>query len=638
MCGIVGVSGEFSKELFLSSVQKIKHRGPDDDGVYFNDSDNVGLGHTRLSIIDVSQLGHQPMFSDDSSSCLVFNGEIYNYKNLRNDLENKGYSFKSNSDTEVVLKMLQEHGIECLKDFNGIFSLAYYDIKNNDLFIARDGLGIKPLYYYSESDSFYFSSEIKAIQHLLVESQFKINIESLQKYLTYLWCPGEGTPAIGLRKVLPGEYIFIKNSKIVEKKSWYELPQAKNKKSNLNKKDIIKKVKQTLYESVERQMMSDVPLGAFLSGGLDSSSIVAMAKKISPNIRCYTIDSIGGTDDFAEDLPYAKKVANHLDVDLEIVKVDPDDLAKDLENMIWHLEEPLADPAPLNVLYISKLARERGIKVLLSGSGGDDLFTGYRRHLALRYEKFWSWLPIQLRNQLEFHSNKLDQNKPFGRRLSRLFNQAGASGNERLISFFEWLKRDDLIKLFSKEVKHELELDSISKPMMDFLKSIDINNSNINKMLCLEQRFFLSDHNLIYTDKMSMAEGVEVRVPFLDIELVKLAAEIPDSLKQRGTEGKWILKKAMEDDLPKDVIYRPKTGFGAPLRRWIKNDLKEMVNNLLSEESIKNRGIFDYQSVSNLIQENDKGIKDVSYTIFSLLCIEIWCRRFIDNKTAVNNL
>ncbi len=632
MCGIVGITGNFSNSDLVKATASLNHRGPDDSGTYINTEHKIGLGHTRLSIIDLSPLGHQPMISSDESVVLVFNGEIYNFLDLRDGLKQKGYRFKGSSDTEVVLNMYLEYGIECLSYFNGIFGLAIFDQRSNNLYLARDALGVKPVYYHQDNSNVVFSSEIKALLHL-IKNNLEIDYESIQKYLTYLWCPGDGTPVTSIKKVLPGEVLTINDGQIVSKKSWYRLPQTKLLSKIKTAENAVHQLSKALSNAVHRQLIADVPVGSFLSGGLDSSAVVALAKNHVKDLNCFTIEPIGGSDeDVAEDLPYAIKVAKHLGVNLEVVKINSEELVKDLEEMVWMLDEPLADPAPLNVLYISKLARKNGMKVLLSGSGGDDLFTGYRRHLAVNYEKLWSWLPQYTRKKMETFSLKTDQNKSFGRRLSKLFNNAGSNGDERLASYFAWARRSDLEPLFSDEMKNAVKNINPDKPFIDFLKNVDSRLNPIEKILSLEQRFFLADHNLIYTDKMSMAAGIEVRVPFLDLELVNLSARIPDKYKQKGTTGKWILKKAMEEYLPHEVIYRPKTGFGAPIRRWIKNDLRSLVDDLLSEESIKNRGIFNHLEVKKLIKNNQLGIRDYSYTIFSLLTIEIWCRKFIDNQ------
>jgi asparagine synthase (glutamine-hydrolysing) len=386
-----------------------------------------------------------------------------------------------------------------------------------------------------------------------------------------------------------------------------------------------------LRRAVQRQLVADVPVGAFLSGGLDSSAVVAFAREQAPDIRCFTIESVGGQESgTVDDLPYARRVARHLDVPLDVVRIDAGRMAEDLESMVVQLDEPLADPAPLNVLYISRLAREQGVKVLLSGAGGDDLFTGYRRHVAVQYEHFWRWLPVGLRGGLQRWTSGLDQRNPLFRRLAKLFNGAGLDGDARLAAYFAWSREADLMRLYTPEFRASLEQACAGGPMLDFLRPLPASAQPLNKMLALEQRFFLVDHNLTYTDKMSMAAGVEVRVPFLDLDLVEHAAKIPLGLKQRGRVGKWVLKKAMGPFLPKDVIYRPKSGFGAPLRRWMRHELRTLLGDLLSVDSLKRRGLFEPAAVQQLIARNDSGKADAAYTLLSLLSIEIWCRAYID--------
>lgn len=329
-------------------------------------------------------------------------------------------------------------------------------------------------------------------------------------------------------------------------------------------------------------------------------------------------------------MPYARKVAQHLGVPLEVVRIDAGRMAGDLERMIAQLDEPLADPAPLNVLYISQLAREHGMKVLLSGAGGDDLFTGYRRHWAVQTERYWNWLPNLVLQALEPTMRGLDQRRSWARRLAKLFNGVGLEGDARLVNYFAWAREADLLALYTPEFRALLGGEVAGQPMRDFLESLPASVPPLEKMLALEQRFFLADHNLVYTDKMSMAAGVEVRVPFLDLDLVDFAARIPVELKQKGSVGKWVLKKAMEPYLPHEVIYRPKTGFGAPLRRWMRYDLRELLGDLLSVDSLKRRGLFEPAAVQRLIAANDAGKVDAGYTLLSLLCIEIWCRNFVD--------
>jgi asparagine synthase (glutamine-hydrolysing) len=338
----------------------------------------------------------------------------------------------------------------------------------------------------------------------------------------------------------------------------------------------------------------------------------------------------------ADDLPYARRVAKHLGVPLDVVRIDAAGMADDIEYMVAQLDEPLADPAPLNVLYISRLAREQGVKVLLSGSGGDDLFTGYRRHVALNYEPYWRWLPHGMRAGLERMTASLDQRTPLLRKLAKLFSGAGLDGDARLANYFAWAGEAQLLKLYTPEFRACLR-EAAAAPMLEFIAPLPTSTADMERMLALEQRFFLSDHNLTYTDKMSMAAGVEVRVPFLDLDLVEHAARVPVALKQRGREGKWVLKKAMEPYLPYDVIYRPKSGFGAPLRRWMRHELRPLLGDLLSRESLTRRGLFEPEAVQRLMARNDSGEADAAYTLLSLLSIEIWCRTYLDTVPAATS-
>ena len=639
MCGIAGYSGLFDSSCLAAANRLQAHRGPDDSGTYVDTDGGVGLAHVRLSIQDLSPLGHQPMLSDDGDLALVFNGEIYNFPVLREELVAAGVVFRGHSDTEVLLRLFQAQGLSMLLRLNGIFAFALYDRRTGELLLVRDGLGVKPLYYTIGDKGLAFASEIKALLPFM-DQPGDLDSEALQRYLTYLWCPGEGTPLQAVRKLGPGDALRVRAGTIVEHWSWYRLPQTRPIRALLTAEGSIAAVQAGLRAAVQRQLVADVPVGAFLSGGLDSSSVVAFAREQVPDIRCFSIEVTGGSDaGDTEDLPYARKVAAHLRVPLDVVTVDAARMAGQLEQMVWQLDEPLADPAPLNVLFISELARTAGIKVLLSGAGGDDLFTGYRRHLAMRYAPLWSWLPGSVRRGLERYSAGLDQRQALGRRLGKLFaGSAGSAGSadERMVAYFAWARREDLAALYSAPLRAALAGTRAEQPMLDFLAGLAPECSDLERLLALEQRFFLADHNLLYTDKMSMAVGVEVRVPFLDQDLVELAARIPDRFKQRGREGKWVLKKAMEPYLPREVIYRPKTGFGAPLRRWLRVELRDWVADVLSDASLRRRGLFDPVAVQRLIADNDAGRRDGAYTLFSLICIEVWCRRFLDQGSVLD--
>ena len=632
MCGFVGFYHLENPKLLAEAQHLISHRGPDDYGIFVSADRLVGFAHARLSILDPSLMGRQPMQSEDGSVVLVFNGEIYNFLALRAELQGNGFVFKSTSDTEVLLNLYLAEGAAFLSKLNGIFALGIWDQRAEVLLLARDALGVKPLYYSNRGDQFVFGSEIKALMPLIAGPP-SLYFEALQRYLTYLWCPGSATAFSSVLKLEPGEAVIVRSGRIERHWSWYKLPQFRRLARSLTESAAIEGTVTHLRAAVHRQMVADVPVGAFLSGGLDSSSVVAFAREINPKIACFTIDATGAEEEgMVDDLPYARKVAKHLNVPLHVVRIDATRMAQDLQAMVAQLDEPLADPAPLNVLYISRLARECGIKVLLSGAGGDDLFAGYRRHRALMAEKYWSWLPKFAREGLEQATWLLDGSKPFGRRLRKLFNGAALYGDERLVNYFRWVDQADLVKLYSPAFRAALGDSRAEEPMLEFLRELPPDTDRLERMLAIEQRFFLADHNLTYTDKMSMAVGVEVRVPFLDLDLVEFAAQIPAKFKQRGAEGKWVLKKAMEPYLPREVIYRPKSGFGAPLRRWMRVELRDLVSDVLGETSLRSRGLFDPQAVQNLIQANDRGKVDASYTLLSLMCIELWCRHFIDRR------
>ena len=631
MCGIVGYIGDKPKEFIEGLMNEIAHRGPDDSGYYINGS--LGLGHQRLSILDLTSNGHQPMFSADGNHVIIFNGEIYNHLDIRKELIKEGIVFKSESDTETLLNGYQVWGEGILNKLNGIFAFAIYNIKEKEIFIARDQFGVKPLYYYKE-DTFLFGSEIKSF--LDIPSFDKtIDAEGLVNYINYLWSPGATTAFKHSKKLLPGHYLKFSVFDIkIEPVKYYEIP-FDGKYSKSTEEELIDQLEEKLICAVNRQLLSDVPIGFFLSGGLDSSLIVAMIRRLYPDkkIQTFTINTgvLAKKEGFADDLHYAKLVANYLKVDLEVVEAEVD-IVEDFDKMIWHLDEPQADAAPLNVLNICKRAKEMGYKVLIGGAAGDDLFSGYRRHQALNYEKFFSLIPHWAGKVLQYLSAKLPINNAGFRRVRKLMEDIDKTSLERQIGYYSWLPLSLNKSLFSESFQR---LIGDYNPL-DYLKFLLCNipneKNNLNQMLYWEMKSFLVDHNLNYTDKMSMAVGVEARVPYLDKDLVEFSTTIPPHLKLKGNQTKYILKKVAERYLPKGVIYRPKTGFGPPVREWIKNDLDEMIHERLSPEKIKARGIFNERAVRKMITDNKKGKIDASYPILSLLAIESWMLQFVDKK------
>lgn len=568
------------------------------------------------------------MVVGDPRVAIAFNGEIYNFRELRAELEGEGVVFRSHTDTEVLLALYLRDGTELFSSLNGIYAFALWDARTNTLLVARDGLGVKPLYFSECGGAFAFASELKALLCFPWITRTP-DTQALAHYLQHLWCPAPRTGLVEVKKVLPGEALIVRDGRIVKRWQHYQLP-APGADTSRSVDDWTTAVRDGLATAVQRQLVSDVPLGAFLSGGLDSSAIVALARgHASGRMQCFSIDfdaDLARQEGFVRDLPYAQKVADHLDVDLHVVHVGAE-MADELERMVWHLDEPQADFAALNVLFISRLARQHGIKVLLSGAGGDDLFTGYRRHRALQADALWDRMPSILRRGIGAFGSQFPSRPPLLRRAGKLLSAAALDGDERLAAYFDWASPSAVHALFRPEIAAGLH----ETPLRDALAAIPTSATALQRMLLLEQRYFLADHNLNYTDKMSMAAGVETRVPFLDPDLVDLAARIPDRYRQHGAEGKWILKRAMQGILPHDVIYRPKTGFGVPLRAWLRGPLRTMLHDLLSPASLARRKLFDTDAVARMMADNDAGRADHAYTLLALMCVELWLRQFVDS-------
>jgi asparagine synthase (glutamine-hydrolysing) len=631
MCGIAGYSGSFQPGLLERMNAAIAHRGPDDAGIFALPQDGIGLAHRRLSIIDLSARGHQPMWDTTGSAAIVFNGEIYNYRELRKELVQDGYRFASDSDTEVLLNLYLRDGEKMLERLNGIFAFALWDARRKRLLLARDGVGVKPLYYAECARGFVFASELKA---LLQEPSIERSLDPAAVYhhLLYLWCPAPLTMLAGVRKLEPGFALVVEEGRVARRFRFYDLPYEQEL-VDWPEEDAIVQVRKYLTRAVERQLVSDVTVGAFLSGGLDSSSVVAMAQRAmgEEKLQCFTIgfrESEGSGEGMALDLPYAQRVAEHLGVDLHAIYVGPE-MVDELPRMVFHLDEPQADPAPINALFISQLARRHGIKVLLSGAGGDDIFTGYRRHHALIREPYWTWLPLSARWAISRISGAFRPKTELRRRLIKAFRHADLSQEARITSYFQWIAPELLEPVLGPGLAGAPAA-AAAGPVSEALARLPAGVDPLNRMLYLEGKFFLTDHNLNYVDKVSMANGVEVRVPLLDPELVALAARLPIHYKQRGRLGKWVLRKAMEPYLPRDVIYRAKTGFGAPLRSWLRGPLQPIVDEVLRPASLRRRGLFAPEGVAGLVQADRERRVDATYTIFSMICIELWCRMFVD--------
>ena len=655
MCGIVGVQGDFPADLLKRMTDSVAHRGPDGEGALWIDTPNetrTGLGHRRLAIIDLSAAGCQPMVlpprdaQDGAGVTLVFNGEIYNYRELRAELAAAGHRFTTQTDSEVLLHLYERDGLGMLTRLNGIFAFAIHDarsrgrpagVERGALFLARDQAGVKPLYFATTSQGFLFASEIKA---LLCHPGIAREIDplALHQMLAYLWTPAPRTMLRAVRKLEPGCAMLVHRGAEVRHWRYYRLPYEGVRDAR-TRSAIAAELTERVEQAVRRQLVSDVPVGAFLSGGLDSSAVVAMMRRAQPDqrIQCFCVGFGDDVDNEGNpaDLPYARRVARHLNVDLEEIRIEATAIDR-LEEMVALLDEPQADPAPINALFIAERARALGIPVLLSGAGGDDLFSGYRRHRALQFERWWTWLPQPMRAAIQStavrkamgHGER--QAGVVGRRLTKMFAHAGEDAERRMIAYFWWSPDALRRNLYSADFAAQMGAEDVGDPLRASLADIPDERDPLQRMLYLETRHFLADHNLNYTDRAGMSAGVEVRVPLLDTDLIAFAAKIPPSMKQTGSEGKSIFKQAMLSVLPREVVYRPKSGFGAPLRRWLRHELRTRVEDTLAPDVLRRRGFFDPRAVRALIDDDRQGRIDGSYTIFALICFELWCRRFID--------
>jgi asparagine synthase (glutamine-hydrolysing) len=637
----------------------LAHRGPDGCGTLLLEGEGgaapTGLGHRRLSIIDLSEQGRQPMAAPcprcgsagHADLALTYNGEVYNFAGLRRELSAQGHVFHSGTDSEVLLHLYAEAGLAMPERLNGIFAFALRDgraagrpagVERGDVLLVRDPLGVKPLYVAETPRGVLFASEIKALLQCR-ELPRAVDPEAVYQQLAYLWTPAPRTALAGVRKAPPGTALLLRGGRVAREWRWYRLPYGRAPLSG-SRAQVADELRERLAEAVRRQLVADVPVGAFLSGGLDSSAVVAMMKRAHPEARprCYSIGFRGddALDGAEPDLPYARRVAAHLGVELHALEIGPESIGE-LERMLWHLDEPQADPAPINALRICEQARAEGMKVLLSGAGGDDIFSGYRRHRALRAERAWGWLPALARRGLAAPARALRAGRNGGwmdrvalRRVAKLLAHAGLPADERTVAYFWWNDVELRRGLLAPAALGAVGGRTGAEPLLASLAEIADERDPLNRMLFLETRHFLADHNLNYTDKMGMASGVEVRVPLLDLELVEFAARIPSAYKQRGREGKAVFKQAMEPLLPRDVIYRSKTGFGAPLRQWLRGELREVVEETLSARSLASRGLFEPAAVRRLVEMERAGRVEGAYTVFALMCVELWCRMFVD--------
>lgn len=625
MCGICGIAGIGDEELLKKMCAVISHRGPDDEGIYVNNKWGqsaggqspfiVGLGIRRLSIIDL-KTGHQPIHNENNNVWTVCNGEIYNFNELKQNLENKGHRFYTKTDTEVIAHLYEEYGKDCVKYLRGMFAFAVWDEKDQKLMLFRDRVGKKPLYYTRIGKGFLFASEIKSLlQYNGIKRE--VNLNSLSHYLTFNYVPGPETMFSGILSLPPASLLTYENGEIKIEEYWdlhYEEDYSHNEEYWLEK------VEEKLNESVKLRLISDVPLGAFLSGGLDSSVIVAMMSKyMNEPVKTFSVSFKGPK--FYDESGDFNLVAKSFQTEHHELVVEGVDVVNILPKLVWHFDQPFADIVALPTYLISKFARQY-VKVVLTGDGGDEVFAGYLRYPIDNYATLYQKIPLGIRNMLTSLSCIL----PTSNRIRKAFR--GLSERKEAVRYSHWIAQmtDELKQKLYLHDKNRDSSFNLFIPLFDRVKEA----SSLNRRLYVELKNWLGNVHLHRVDRTSMANSLEARCPLLDQELMELCAKMPRQLKLKGFTTKYILRKIAGKLLPAQIINKKKHGFTVPISQWLRRELRDFTCDILNSVKTKKRGYFDAKYVQVMLDEHSRGINDYGTSVWALLNFELWYRIFID--------
>jgi asparagine synthase (glutamine-hydrolysing) len=627
MCGITGFvynsDRAAERELLEGMNGCIVHRGPDEDGFYLNG--NVGLAMRRLAIIDLAG-GQQPIHNADRSKWIVFNGEIYNYQELRAGLEQRGHRFYTNSDTEAIIHLYDEYGVDCVQHLRGMFAFAIWDERDKSLFLARDRVGKKPLLYSQQANGdLVFGSEFTAVlKHPAVSRD--VDHEAIDSYLSYLCVPAPLTAYRQIRKLEPGHWMRWKDGQIESKRYW--LPDF-SKKIKITEEEAIEETTRLVRESTRLRMISEVPLGAFLSGGVDSSIVVAlMAQESSTPVKTF---SIGFEEQDYSELKYARRVAEHVGAEYHEFIVQPHAL-EILPTLVEHYGEPYADSSAVPTYYVSRETRKH-VTVALNGDGGDESFAGYERYVAMRLAEKYRRIPSVLRKTfIEAPVGMLPTSELKRSRLRDAKRFLKAANLPKVERYFRWnstFPRDVKRDLYTREFAATLNGNDASRHMEKWFARA--NGSGIlDAALLTDQMTYLPNDLLVKVDITSMANSLEARSPLLDHNVIEFAASLPEELKMHGTETKSLLKKVAARLVPHEVIYRRKMGFGVPVGKWFRGEMKDFVREALLSEKSLNRGIIRPEMIRKYVDEHTNGQRDHQFQIWTLLMLELWFQRFID--------
>jgi asparagine synthase (glutamine-hydrolysing) len=622
MCGICGTfsysdAQPANDQLVRAMAARMSHRGPDDEGFHFDRS--TGLGFRRLSIIDVEG-GHQPIGNEDGTVCVTLNGEIYNYRELRAELEHHGHVFGTRTDTEVIVHGYEEWGDDCVTHFNGMFGLAVWDARRERLLLARDHFGVKPLYYFGDEVRLSWASEIKA---LLADPSIprEVDHEALDLFLSFRFVPSPSTLLRGVRKLAPGHRLVADRSGYKVERYWRPRPQVDER---LTEADYVAILQERLEAAVRRQMMSDVPIGALLSGGLDSAVVVAIMSQCSDQpVRTF---SVGFTDGGAlNELPDAQRTAALFGTEHHGLALASTDFVEGLARAVWYLEEPISSVAPLSMYLVCRLAREH-VKVVLTGQGADEPFCGYHRYLGERYGAAYRRVPVVLRQRL---IEPLVQSLPRGERLKRA---AACLNSEDVVERFT-----AVYAVFGQALRAKLwrpserprGFEHLAPEVVGYWRQGVEDLDPLVQMSFVDARLSLSDDFLIYGDKMAMAASVEARVPFLDLDMMAAAEALPPALRIRRWRRKYIYRKVVTKWLPKEILARPKRGFDAPTDQWFRHDLADFVGRTLLSDSSACPVYFNPDVIRGLLRDHVSGRHDHRRQLYNLLVFETWHRQFI---------
>ncbi|HXI61398.1 MAG TPA: asparagine synthase (glutamine-hydrolyzing) [Pyrinomonadaceae bacterium] len=642
MCGICGVweygatRGNVDRDLIVSMRDVMTHRGPDDAGDLIFDDARGGFGFRRLSIIDLSPAGHQPMRGCTDRVWLVFNGEIYNHAALRESLEAKGHLYASRTDSETILHLYEERGLDFVNEIEGDFAIALWDADRERLVLARDRAGVKPLYYYQHNGRFMFASEIKALlQHPAVTPE--INEEALYHYLTFVTTPAPQTLFQDVHKIPAGHMLVIdREGDVRVRQYWDALPVEPR--AGLTEREHEQNILNLLRDSIRKRMMADVPFGVFLSGGVDSSANVAlMSELMTQPVRTFTV----GFDDCEElnELESARAISKRFGTDHHEVMIGREDMQKFLPELVFHQDEPIADPVCVPLYYVSKLARDTGTIVVQVGEGSDEIFAGYdwfRTYLDIE-DRFWRHAeraPASVRRAAAALAQPVVQKVLKKRMASELVRRLGASESlfwGGAIVFDEMMKS----RVLTRETRANRNGTSTYDIVRQYQEAFDSACPDADaaaRMTYLELKLRLPELLLMRVDKITMANSVEARVPFLDHHLIEYAINLPRELKIKGQSGKHILKRALESVLPADVLYKPKRGFGAPVREWFRGREGEALTQQVMNSSLRKRNFFDYEFISRMADEHRREVRDWSANLWCLLNLSLWYDHWIAAK------